>query len=317
MKNLLTYLLDKFCSDKGSFFLSRHHYSVAYHAILESRRFTTRNLIEIGIGDDTAPSIGAWLEYFPMAHIYALDIKTRDEFDRRQREGITQRSADRLKQAHNCIYDADMWKNARVHLNLDTNAADYEQISDAELPITADVIIDDGSHTVWDQEATLNMLWPLLSHDGVYIIEDLFVGSLPWSPKHDTIAPTTNTDCKHECYFPQKPSEHPFMFDRFNVSKKTLLRKPTQEILRDNNWFWTITGVHRGGGLDCALVIYKSWPETHPCTTMSGHKILTFASFSLLIWILSRVSFVRNRMRRHRMNDRDTGKSGRPVVGST
>ena len=65
--NELTDLLDRHCSDKGTAFMSKHHYSSAYHAIFGSIRGGVRSLLEIGIGEDQAPSVASWSAYFPHA----------------------------------------------------------------------------------------------------------------------------------------------------------------------------------------------------------------------------------------------------------
>lgn len=75
--------------------------------------------------------------------------------------------------------------------------------------------------------------------------------------------PTNNSDCGHECFFPQRIADHPFLLDRFGYSKEaasTRLRPETQELLRQHDWFWVVTGVHKGGGLDCSLIIRKAGP---------------------------------------------------------
>lgn len=263
-KNPLTAQLDRFCSDKGSHFLSRHHYSTAYHALLGPRRDSIRNFVEIGIGEDTAPSVAAWRRYLPHASIFALDNKKATDIKDRLDSGATGRMKARQKEG-GCEHDDAVW-DARVRLTTDTDATDAAQVARAALPPrgSADVIIDDGSHRLKDQEKTLALLWDTLSPNGLYIIEDVFVGALPWSQEHAKQAPTANdpAECRHECYYPQRLSEHPLMFDRFRVggaraSARPALLNTTQAILRDHDWFWVVTGMHQGGGLDCSVVIRK------------------------------------------------------------
>lgn len=85
--NQLVALLDRYCSDKGTIFQSRHHYGSAYHSIFGSLQNSVTSLLEIGIGDDTAPSIATWLEYFPRAQIYALDVKSKKNFEKHHLPG--------------------------------------------------------------------------------------------------------------------------------------------------------------------------------------------------------------------------------------
>ena len=77
--NELLQLLDQFCSDKGTFWQSKHHYGTAYHSIFGSIRESVTSILEVGIGEDTAPSVATWAAYFPRAHVYPVDIKTKRE----------------------------------------------------------------------------------------------------------------------------------------------------------------------------------------------------------------------------------------------
>ena len=77
-----------------------------------------------------------------------------------------------------------MWKDPRVHLTLETDASNREQLQRVRVPEELDIIIDDGSHKFGDQEATLHTLWPRLRPGGFYIVEDMLVGALPWSAEH-------------------------------------------------------------------------------------------------------------------------------------
>ena len=90
--NEMAELFDRYCSDKGTFWQSKHHYASAYHALFASIREHVSSILEVGIGEDTAPSVATWLQYFPRAHIYPVDIKTRREVaDRAQPGGATDR----------------------------------------------------------------------------------------------------------------------------------------------------------------------------------------------------------------------------------
>ena len=46
--NELLQLLDQFCSDKGTFWQSKHHYGTAYHALFGSIRNAVSSILEIG-----------------------------------------------------------------------------------------------------------------------------------------------------------------------------------------------------------------------------------------------------------------------------
>ena len=260
--NELAWLFDRYCSDKGTFWQSKHHYGSAYHSIFASVRHSVGAVLEIGIGEDTAPSAAAWADYFPKAHIYSIDVKSRHEFaERAAHGGATERLA--MRQAKfGCEYNASMWLDKRLSLTLGVDATDAKQLK-AALPSEAlDVIIDDGSHKFLDQQTTLQTLWPQLRAGGFYIVEDLLVGALPWSMAHAQQVPTNNTGCGGECFFPQRPAEHPWLLDRFGANRRGAARTPlgeaTRTLLVENDWFWVLTGVHQGGGLDAALVLRKA-----------------------------------------------------------
>lgn len=281
--NDLMQLFDAYCSDKGSHHQSRHHYGAAYHSLFAPLRQGVRAMLEIGIGDDTAPSVASWAAYFPNANIFAVDMKEGADFKKRTRPGGP---IDRwtLKTQPHCHYNRSMWQNPRVHLFLDTNASDAAQVSALPLPAELDIIIDDASHRYMDQEATLHLLWNRLAPGGFYIIEDLLVGALPWSPEHAAVVPTGNMWCgkdSEDCIFPQRPAEHPFMMDRFQLLTKRAapryrpLQPRTKSLLHHTDWFWAVTGVHRGGGLDASLILRKpgpDYPGTAPSTGTDRHS---------------------------------------------
>lgn len=254
---------------QGTFWQSKHHFGTAYHALFGSIRGSISSIMEIGIGEDTAPSVQAWATYFPYAHVYPVDIKTRKEVAERAKPGGATERLVRHQAQFGCEYNRSMWDNPRVHLTLETDASNPEQLKRVSLPPQLDIILDDGSHKYLDQQRTLHTLWERLRPGGFYIIEDMLVGALPWSSEHAKQVPTRNSECGAECFFPQKLAEHPFLFDRFGHLKGASapavpLEPRTKALLRTNDWFWVVTGVHQGGGLDCALVIRKSGPAILP-----------------------------------------------------
>lgn len=128
-----------------------HHYAQHYERHLGHLRISEMHLLEIGVGH--GQSLAAWDIYFQSAKVFGLDVEPKD-----------------LR---------------NVYLG---NQGDPRVI--AELmknhPAGFEVIIDDGSHSSEDVIKTLLMLWPLVTPNGVYVIEDLqtaywpsFAGS-PW-----------------------------------------------------------------------------------------------------------------------------------------
>ena len=121
-------LLDKYCSDKGTFWQSKHHYPSAYHSIFGSLRGSITSILEVGIGEDTSPSAATWIEYFPKAQIYLIDIKTTKEVTERAKPGGHTDGVAKHQAQFGCKYNRSMWSNPRVHLFLDTDAGKPEQL---------------------------------------------------------------------------------------------------------------------------------------------------------------------------------------------
>jgi len=127
-------------------------YTPFYDLILEDIRFTTRSVLEIGIGTPKSmehvpgyrpgASLRMWQDYFPCAKIYGIDI-------------------------HSLCGDA----------RIETRYCDQ---SDAKQLLVIgnewgpfDLIVDDGSHDPIDQFQSCVTLFPYLRPGGVYIIEDV------------------------------------------------------------------------------------------------------------------------------------------------
>ena len=126
--NPMSELLDKYCSDKGTFWQSKHHYPSAYHSIFGSLRGSITSILEVGIGEDTSPSAATWIEYFPKAQIYLIDIKTTKEVTERAKPGGHTDGVAKHQAQFGCEYNRSMWSNPRVHLFLDTDAGKPEQL---------------------------------------------------------------------------------------------------------------------------------------------------------------------------------------------
>ncbi len=117
------------------------HYFLSYEEILRPLRDRPINLLEMGVfkGD----SLRLWQAYFPKARVCGIDIDVRPET-----EGL------------------------RVFAGDQKDAAFLAAVVREAGPF--DVIIDDGSHMMADQIASLQYLFPHgLAADGLYIVEDL------------------------------------------------------------------------------------------------------------------------------------------------
>lgn len=132
--------------DKGTISNGRHGYTTFYETLFAPLRNKPLLMLEIGISG--GGSLNMWYKYFPNATIIGLDIND-ESYLKNDRTHIYQLDQSNIKElkdfAEQCL------------------ANEYE----------FDIIIDDGSHHMYDQQVTLSYLFPLLKSKGTYIIEDL------------------------------------------------------------------------------------------------------------------------------------------------
>lgn len=130
-----------YSSDK----LSAHSYIPVYDELFRSREYKVFNLLEIGIG--AGGSLLLWNDYFQNAEIYGIDpTYVYDHLERFPR--IHQIKDDAY--TDQCIQDNFVANNIKF-----------------------DIIIDDGPHSKWSQMMTMQMYFPLLTDDGIIVIEDV------------------------------------------------------------------------------------------------------------------------------------------------
>ena len=136
----------KYKSDK----FYHHHYYNFYPKFIEYYKLYP-NLAMLEIGVEHKYSIELWLEYFPKAYIYGIDIDMSEEGDRYK------------------IFKADQSQSSELH-------GVMNQITK---PIF--LIVDDGSHIPEHQILTFDLYFDLLLPGGTYIIEDIETSY--WSKK--------------------------------------------------------------------------------------------------------------------------------------
>lgn len=144
---MLESLFNKYGCDKSS----KHHYHTVYEKEFDSIRNEAINILEVGVfrGD----SVRAWLDYFPNATIYGIDVfkrHTPQEIDILQHERVKWLKAD------------------------STNIAVRQSIKKEWPRIRFDIIIDDGLHTPAANASTLHNLYPLLKKNGSFYVEDVW-----------------------------------------------------------------------------------------------------------------------------------------------
>ncbi len=145
------YMLEELFNKAGSDKAEKHHYHTVYGPEFDALRNEPINILEVGVfkGD----SIKAWLEFFPNATIYGIDI-----FQRVKPEEIEVLQHERVK-----------------YLKCDsTNIAVRDQIKKEWPRIRFDIIIDDGLHTPDANAKTLHNLFPLLKKNGSFYVEDVW-----------------------------------------------------------------------------------------------------------------------------------------------
>jgi hypothetical protein len=143
----LANLFNKYNCDKAS----KHQYHTVYGPELEHLRNEPINILEVGVFKGA--STRAWLDYFPNATIYGLDIFTRVD-----PKNIPVLDDPRVK-----------W------IRGDSTSLDIILKIRTEWPqVCFDVIIDDGLHTPRANANTLNNLIGLMKADGKYFIEDVW-----------------------------------------------------------------------------------------------------------------------------------------------
>lgn len=158
----LSTLFNKYGSDKD-----RNGYSPLYHTLFYRNKNDNMNVLEIGIGTmipnvrssmvgyalenySSGGSLRAWRDYFPNSRIIGIDIQP-----------DTQINEDRIE-----TYLCDSTNNKGVNDVMN------------RLNINFDIIIDDGCHHFQSQFDTLKHFYPYLKEGGIYIIEDIYPGSL-------------------------------------------------------------------------------------------------------------------------------------------
>ena len=135
-------------------------YTPYYHNLFNDIREDITKVLEIGV--ETGRSHRLWLEYFPNATVYGFDIFKFgvEEFHRLQ-EGnpYLDRSV---------MFEGNQESVDDLEEFLSLHGEDF------------DIIIDDGGHTMRQQQISLGVLFDAVKSGGYYIIEDLHTCSGEW-----------------------------------------------------------------------------------------------------------------------------------------
>ncbi len=126
-----------------------HWYSQHYETHFRPLRRKKLRLLEIGIGGFKDPELGGeslrmWRTYFPKARIFGIDL-----------------------------YDKSLHNERRIRTFKGSQVDDYFLESVIKSIGTIDIVIDDGSHMNEHVLHTFNYLFPKISENGIYVIEDV------------------------------------------------------------------------------------------------------------------------------------------------
>jgi hypothetical protein len=126
-------------TDKG---VAAHRYVELLEQLLRFHRDQALRILEIGIAEGW--SLRLWERYFPRAAVYGIDIERSD-----------------LRSPRITTFVADQADRKQLQKFLDANGGDFN------------VIIDDGGHTMPQQQISFGYLFPKVVPGGYYIIEDI------------------------------------------------------------------------------------------------------------------------------------------------
>jgi cephalosporin hydroxylase len=126
-----------------------HSYLPLYQQLLNGKKETAKNVLEVGIYN--GGSIKLWGDFFTNATTYGMDIMHID----------------------------DVWSELKNKSNIilytSANAYDAEKVKRHFLDknIRFDFMLDDGPHTLQSMLAFIAIYTPLMTDDGILIIEDV------------------------------------------------------------------------------------------------------------------------------------------------
>ena len=143
-------LVDNSRTDKQT----AHSYLPVYEELLQKKKLSAQSVLEIGIY--YGGSIKLWKDYFTNAKVYAVEI-----FDLRH------------------VWDV-LQHDERIVLYTSTDAYDPQFVKTklVDQGLRFDMILDDGPHSLESMKACIQLYLPLLTDDGILIIED--IQSIDW-----------------------------------------------------------------------------------------------------------------------------------------
>jgi hypothetical protein len=120
-----------------------HNYVELYGVFFRPLRKRAERVLEIGVLD--GESVRLWEAYFPRATIFGIDI-----------EDTSQYETERIR-----TFVADQANREQLSQFIDEHGSAF------------DIVIDDGGHTMEQQQVSFGFFFPHLRSKGIYIIEDI------------------------------------------------------------------------------------------------------------------------------------------------
>lgn len=147
----------QFGTDKAT-----HNFCKIYDAFFSHMKYTANTVIEVGVF--FGASINMWKSYFDHAIIHGADHFTGVQ-------GNGSKFANPLEYYNKMRSSPD----PRISLhNLDQSKDEQlSKFSSNFMKGTVDVIVDDGSHLMYDQQRTFIQLFPLVRAGGYFVLEDV------------------------------------------------------------------------------------------------------------------------------------------------
>lgn len=136
----LTALADEWGTDKGT---RGHRYTGVYELFFYPIKLEARKVLEIGVLKGA--SLRMWKDYFPRAVIYGIDI-----------EDTSSLNSDTIK-----TFIADQADRKQLQAFIDAAGGDF------------DLVVDDGGHSMEQQQVSFGYLFKHVKPGGYYVIEDV------------------------------------------------------------------------------------------------------------------------------------------------
>ena len=139
-----------------------HGFCAVYEKLFCEMRLRTTKVLEIGVF--FGASLCMWRDWFPQATIHGAD-----HFTGQQGNGRFFENADRFFKE----VTAGLHPRIVLHELDQSKRGDLARFSDEHLQGTFDLVVDDASHLMRDQQQTLAVLFCLVKPGGYFVIEDI------------------------------------------------------------------------------------------------------------------------------------------------